>query len=273
MPILYTSSRCMHYLDKGKGEVIVLLHGLGSCAEDWSHQISALSDQFRIIAPDHRGHGSSNPSKRAYQMKDLARDVVSLMAQLRIEKYHVVGFSMGGMIAFELAVLKNNAIKSLTIINSAPYMPGSSWKIHLLVIFRLLLIRIFGMRKIGAVIAKKIFPLANQKTLQKTFENKMAQMDRRSYRLALKAIANFSVIDQLSRIKMPTLVISADQDYTPVDAKKEYVEKMPNAKLCVIKNSHHATPIDQPEQLNSVIKNFLHTLETFQQRIPTPTLD
>lgn len=271
MPILYRNSRCMHYLDKGKGEVIVLLHGLGSCAEDWSHQISALSDQFRIIAPDHRGHGSSNSSKNAYQMQDLAHDVVSLMTQLRIEKYHVVGFSMGGMIAFELAVLKNNALKSLTIINSAPYMPGRSWQIHLVVIFRLLLIRIFGMRKLGEIIAKKIFPLENQKSLQKTFSNKMASMDKKSYRLALKAIANFSVIDQLSRIKMPTLVISSDQDYTPVEAKKEYVEKLPNAKLCVIKNSHHATPIDQPEQLNSVIKNFLHTLETFQHR--TPTLD
>lgn len=274
MPIFYRNSRSMHFLDEGTGEAILLLHGLGSSSRDWEAQIAALSDRFRVIAPDHRGHGFSNPSPGPYQMKDLAQDCRALMDNLGIDSYHLVGFSMGGMIAFELAVLNTDCIKSLTIINSGPHVAGHSWRTLLLILFRSCTIRIVGMRKLGTMIGKKLFPLPSQKPLLESFENQMAMMSKKSYQHALNAIANFSVIDHLSQLSMPALVISSDQDYTSVEAKKDYIQKMPNAELSVIKDSRHACPIDQPEQLNSVINNFLHTLEKNHHRSSTaPVLE
>ena len=67
----------------------------------------------------------------------------------------------------------------------------------------------------------------------------------------------WSVKDKLGSIQCPTLVISADQDYTPVALKEEYTKLMPNAELVVIPDSHHATPVEQPEKFNAALAEFL----------------
>ena len=83
------------------------------------------------------------------------------------------------------------------------------------------------------------------------------QNDKRAYLASLDAIIGWGVRERLKRITCPTLVISADRDYTPVERKREYVAEMPNARLLVIENSRHATPLDQPERFNSALLAFL----------------
>jgi len=73
------------------------------------------------------------------------------------------------------------------------------------------------------------------------------------------------VQERLSRITCPTLVISADHDYTPVAQKENYVKLLPDARLVVIKDSRHATPLDQPEVFNTTLLDFLETVETTTQ--------
>ncbi len=89
------------------------------------------------------------------------------------------------------------------------------------------------------------------------FVERWAENDPRAYRDAMQAIVGWSVTDRLSTIQCPTLVIAADQDYTPVAVKEAYVARMPRAELVVIGDSRHATPVEQPEQFNEALMAFL----------------
>ena len=73
----------------------------------------------------------------------------------------------------------------------------------------------------------------------------------------MRAIVGWGVADRIAGISIPTLFVAADHDYTPVELKESYVKKMPNARLAIIENSHHATPIERPHELNRVIEEFL----------------
>lgn len=109
----------IHYMVAGRGEPVVLIHGLySSAAINWqlpgTEQLLAAS--YQVIAPDVRGHGrSGKPEKEADYGVELADDVVRLLDHLRIEKAHIVGYSMGGMIAMKLAVLHPERIRSVVL--------------------------------------------------------------------------------------------------------------------------------------------------------------
>src|SRR5581483_12304424 len=94
--------RC-HYLDEGAGSALVLLHGLGSSARDWERQIHVYSRHFRVIAPDFRGFGASERIG-PYSIPQFAADVWALLAQLGIGRFRLVGYSMGGAVALEMAL-------------------------------------------------------------------------------------------------------------------------------------------------------------------------
>ncbi|GHG59431.1 3-oxoadipate enol-lactonase [Alishewanella longhuensis] len=257
MPLFQYQNRCLHYLQQGEGEAVLLLHGLGSCAEHWWLQMQALSADYQVIAADFRGHGQSSPSAQPFTMQQLAADMLALLTHLEIKRCQVVGFSLGGMVAFELALLAPQCVQSLVIINSGPYLAIQGWRLKLQLGFRLAVIRLLGMRKLGQIIGAKLFPDEEQKPLLELFAQQMASMDQASYRHTLNAIAHFSVQSQLSHLQLPVLVIAADQDYSPVATKAAYVSLLPDAALIVIPNSRHATPLDQPEALNQQLLTFL----------------
>ena len=94
-------------------------------------------------------------------------------------------------------------------------------------------------------------------SLRTTFVERWAENDPRAYQEAMRAMVGWSVTDKLGSIKCPTLVISADQDYTPVAVKERYTKLMPNAELVIIPDAHHATPVEQPEKFNAVLMDFL----------------
>lgn len=257
MPLFQYQNRSLHYLQQGEGEAVLLLHGLGSCAEHWSLQMQALSADYQVIAADFRGHGQSSPSTQAFTLQQLAADMLALLTHLEIKRCQLVGFSLGGMVAFELALLAPQCVQSLVIINSGPQLAIQGWRLKLQLGFRLAVIRLLGMRKLGQIIGAKLFPSEEQKPLLELFSQQMASMDQASYRHTLNAIAHFSVQSQLSHLSLPVLVIAADQDYSPVATKAAYVSLLPDAKLIVIPNSRHATPLDQPEALNQQLLSFL----------------
>ncbi|WP_215398791.1 alpha/beta fold hydrolase [Rheinheimera oceanensis] len=257
MPVLQYQNRSVHYLQQGQGEAVLLLHGLGSCAEHWSAQMAELSQHYNVIAADFRGHGHSSPSRQPFTMQQLAADMLALLQHLNIARCQVIGFSLGGMVAFELALLAPQCIQSLVIINSGPQLAVQGWRLTLLLWFRLAVIRFLGMRRLGQIIGAKLFPQAEQQHLVAQFARQMALTDKRSYRHTLGAISRFSVQSQLDRLVLPVLVIAADQDYSPVASKAAFVSLLPDAELIVIPNSRHATPLDQPDALNTQLLSFL----------------
>jgi 3-oxoadipate enol-lactonase len=257
MPYFDNDGCQLHYEDYGHGAPVLLVHGLGSSTRDWEYQIPLLAQHYRVIALDVRGHGRSDKPRGAYRIIDFAEDVTALIEHLQLPAVHLVGISMGGMIGFQIGVDHPELLRSLTIINSAPEVKAKSARDWLEIGKRWTLSRLLSLETIAKALAKLLFPHPEQTELRRKIEERWPQNDKPAYLASLDAIIGWGVRERLKRITCPTLVIAADHDYTPVERKREYVAEMPNARLLIIENSRHATPMDQPERFNNALLAFL----------------
>ena len=107
------------YLDEGKGDVIVFLHGVLFHSGMFKAQIRGLSQSYRCIAPDFRGQGRSSVPDSGYELENLATDIIALTDHLGIRQFHLVGLSMGGFTGLRIALKYPAKLKSLILINSS----------------------------------------------------------------------------------------------------------------------------------------------------------
>lgn len=256
MPYFDNDGCQLHYEEYGHGTPVLLIHGLGSSTLDWEFQIPVLSAQYRVLALDVRGHGRSDKPHERYRMVDFADDVAALIEHLQLPPVHLVGISMGGMIGFQLGVDQPHLLRSLTIVNSAPEVKAHNLRERLEIAKRWLLARLLPLETLAKALGKLLFPRPEQAELRHKVEQRWPRNDKRAYLASLDAIIGWGVRERLQRILCPTLVISADRDYTPVEAKQAYVTELPDARLQVIDNSRHATPLDQPQRFNTALLDF-----------------
>ena len=125
--------------------------------------------------------------------------------------------------------------------------------------------RILSLSTIGKGLAARLFPKPEQAELRRKMAERWAQNDKRAYLASFDAIVNWGVEERLGRITCPTLIISADHDYTPVSLKEQYTALIPGARLAVIADSRHATPLDQPHVFNQTLLQFLAAAPTTSQ--------
>ena len=215
MPKLRVRDLDLYYEVAGEGRPLLFIHGLGSSSRDWEMQTPFFSARYKVVAFDVRGHGKSDKPPGPYLIEQFAADTAGLIEALGIAPAHVVGISMGGMIAFQLAVDAPDLVRSLIIVNSAPEYVARSLKERLQVVQRFLIVRLLGMRKMGEVLSKRLFIKPEQENLRRLFADRWAENDKRAYLDSMRAIVGWSVADCLSDIRCPTLVIAADGDYTP----------------------------------------------------------
>ncbi|TBU83305.1 3-oxoadipate enol-lactonase [Pseudomonas daroniae] len=251
----------LFYEEQGQGTPVLLIHGLGSSTLDWELQIPVLATQYRVIALDVRGHGRSDKPRQRYRIADFASDAAALIEHLKLAPVHLVGISMGGMIGFQLGVDSPHLLRSLTIVNSGPEVKAKKPSDYLEIAKRWTLSRLLSLDTIAKALARLLFPKPEQAELRRKVEERWPRNDKRAYLASLDAIIGWGVRERLSRITCPTLVISADRDYTPVAQKQAYVDELPNARLLIIADSRHATPLDQPEHFNRSLLAFLHEVE------------
>ncbi|WP_461519329.1 alpha/beta fold hydrolase [Porticoccus sp.] len=257
MPIANVNGVSITYVDEGQGEPLILLHGLGVSRADWGPQIDHFSHSFRVIAPDFRGHGDSAKPDGDYSVPIHAADVIALMDQLGIDSAHVVGLSMGGMVAFQMAADAPHRLRSMTIINSGPALPDDSFAAKKMLWTRLLSIRLLGMKAYGRKVAENMFPGEGRENLIELFTAQIASNPKRIYLKNLKSLFGWGVLDRLVGIAVPTLMLTGDRDYSPVAAKQAVVAAMQNARLVVIADSGHGTPIEKPRETNEAIEAFI----------------
>jgi pimeloyl-ACP methyl ester carboxylesterase len=259
MAIMRVGEIQMYYETIGHGEPVVFIHGLGSSARDWENQIGFFSKIYQVILFDVRGHGKSDKPPGPYSIPLFSRDLIALLTALQIGPVHVVGISMGGMIGLQLAVDAPELVKSLVVVNSGPEMVVRTLKERIQIWQRFLIVRLLGMRKMGAVLSGRLFPKPEQGELRKVFVERWAENDPRAYRDAMSALVGWSVSEQLEKIACPVLVVAADEDYTPVEAKASYIKRLQHGELVVIADSRHATPVEQPDEFNKVVMAFLQS--------------
>jgi 3-oxoadipate enol-lactonase len=257
MPKRLIGNLAINYDVAGDGPALLFLHGLGSSGEDWAPQVAAFRDNYQCITLDLRGHGRSAKPPGPYSMALFADDVAGLLDFLRVPSANLIGLSLGGMIAFQMAVDYPPRVHSMVIINSGPAVVPNTFKEKMAVWQRQYMFRLLSMKRIGRIIGTRLFPDADQADMRAHFVARWSENDKKAYLAATQAIIGWSVLDQIPTITMPTLVIAADQDYTPVSAKEAYVSQMPNARLVVVPQARHAVNFAQPEKVNPLIAAFL----------------
>lgn len=259
MPQVELGDIVTSYEQIGAGAPVVLIHGLGSSARDWELQVPALASSFRVLTYDVRGHGKTSKPRGPYSIKQFADDLARLLERLDHRPAHVIGISMGGMIAFELAVERPDLVRSLTIVNSGPALVPKSVSEHLAVWTRRAIARFRGPAAMAGLLAPRLFPYPDQAPLRETFIRRWSENDKRAYEAALNALIGWSVKDRLGTLSVPVLVIAADHDYTPVAAKEAFLPLIRGATLHVIPDARHAVPIERPEAFNAAVLAFLQT--------------
>jgi pimeloyl-ACP methyl ester carboxylesterase len=265
MPMIPLNGLDVFYETHGRGDPVLLVHGLGSSTEDWEPQVDALARDFTVVTYDVRGHGRTGKPRGAYSVTQFAADAAALISRLGLAPVHVVGLSMGGMIAFQLAADHPELVRSLVIVNSGPEMVLRTFKERMGIAQRRLIVRLMGMRKMGEVLAVKLLPGPEHSTRRGVFADRWARNDRGAYLRALSALVGWSVTAKLPGIQQPVLVVTADQDYTPVAWKEWYTALMPNATLAVIPESRHMMPIERPQLFHDALLPFLAGAGTGRQ--------
>ena len=257
MPTTKINDINMYYKINGEGQPLLLIHGLGSSSRDWELQVPDFSEHYKVIVIDVRGHGRSEKPSGPYSIQMFADDVAKLLQVLEIEPAHVVGISMGGMIAYQLAVSNPALVKSLVAANCTPELMFKTIGERFQMWTRLLIVQIFGMRKMGEVLSQRLFIKPEQAEVRQTFVERWSENDTKAYLASTRALVGWSVVDRLSSMAIPTLIIAADEDYDFFSNKERFADMMPNSKIVEIKDSRHATPAERPDEFNRAVLNFL----------------
>lgn len=256
MPKIKVNNIELDYADYGSGKVLVLLHGLGSTKQDWAEQIPFFSKDYRVLAVDLRGHGKSTIPKD-YGVELMCNDIREFLDKLNITKATLIGFSMGGAVAFEFAVEHQDYLENLVIVNSGPDFNAMGKIGEDLLNNRTDYLKTKGLTALANEIALNMFPEPHQEQLRVEFETRCRNNDYEAYYNAFTTLMKWGLGPKLETIKTRTLVVASDMDYTPVSFKEAYVSRLENSSLAILKDSRHGGIMDQPRAFNNIVYNFL----------------
>jgi pimeloyl-ACP methyl ester carboxylesterase len=250
MPYYRNDELSIHYLERGRGEPLLLIHGLGGSGADWAFQVAALEHRFRVIVPDLPGSGHSLPPRHEYTIAGFAGALWKLMDHLKIAAPNIVGFSLGGAVALEMASLRPACVPKLGLINSlATYKPRDLRK-WLETYVSATLVRLVGMPRAACLMSARLFPEPWQRAMREHAARVLGSVPANSYLGTGLALARWAILDRLDRLKSRVLLIAAENDFTPLAEKRDLARKL-NAELVVVRGSRHGTPFDSVEATNA----------------------
>ena len=246
MPFLNANGIRLHYQVDGDGEPLLLLHGLGSSLLDWEFQVPAFREDYKVITVDIRGHGK-------YSIEQFAQDIAGLIDELDCGPVHVVGFSLGGMVALELALSHADNVRSLTVVNALPEV-----KVRLMTLVkRWLIINLLGMNVLSRVLAKPMLPGKELDSLRERLIERWGKNEKKPYSEAGYAVLKYSAVDRLGDLSLPLTIVSSEFDYWSLDLKKKLFANAPHIDYVIIPGAHHLPSIETPEKFNEIILDIL----------------
>lgn len=239
--------------------VALFIHGLGADGSAWYYQIDALKNAgVRPIAIDLPGFGKS-PNHLLHWTIENVRDVCfARMQQLGIEKYTVIGHSLGGAIALSMAVQYPQTIEKLCLINSFAHLRPQKLDDWIYLLRRFSRAMMLSPKTQAEMVANRIFPEVSQSVLRDMVVQKIIETDTGAYKNAMKSIAFFDIRKMLSKISIPCLIITSEHDNTvSKKIQQEMAEKIPTARQEILYKGGHAIIVEQPELVNQLILDFL----------------
>ncbi len=243
---------------KHDAPTVVLSHSLGSSLEMWNPQRAPLEPYYRVLCYDTRGHGSSQAPEGPYTLDQLGEDVVDLMNALKIDSAHFVGLSMGGMIGQYLALKHAERIRSLALCDTAAIIPQEAQPIWQ---ERIDEAREKGLEAlVGSTLERWFTPpyLSQNPPGVQLIRRLFLSTPLSGYIGCSEAIRRLNYIEQLSGLKLPTLIIVGQDDPgTPVEAAEEMHKRIPGSRMVVIPAAAHLSNVEQSEAFNQTLLEFL----------------
>jgi 3-oxoadipate enol-lactonase len=240
----------------GSGESVVLLHGLGSSGDDWAFQVGPLAAAFHVVVPDLRGCGGSPVTSGPCSIAGFADDVWRLLDRLGVTRASLVGFSMGGAVALEMALQRPHAVRRLALINSLPSYRADHWRKVLEYWLQTGMVRMFGMRRTARMVARRLFPHPWQAAMRLRVVDVVGGSRPEPYLRCARALADWCAADRIDGMPMPVMMIAGEHDYTTLAEKQRWAARL-RAALVVVHGSRHGTPFDAIAATNGVLLAFL----------------
>ena len=264
MPHTAVNGLSIHYRDTGGDAFpLVLAHGFTGNGRNWALTAPALREKFRLISPDHRGHGlSARPTAREdYDLDLLADDLYQLLLSIGIGSCYLAGHSMGGMVAQLLTLAHPDIVRALVLVDTAAELPRSL------------------AAKERYQERQRLVKLAEEQGMEAVFEEQLRAADPRvreneffvrtwreqflmtSVHAYIGGAHGMStrrpVVDRLGEIKVPTLVICGEKDEPFLQASHVMHENIAGSELVIIAGAGHSPQIETPGEFNRVLVGFL----------------
>jgi pimeloyl-ACP methyl ester carboxylesterase len=243
-------------VESGRGLPLLLLHGLGGSHDDWRLQLAPFAEHFRVIVPDLRGFGASE-RREPFTIQQHARDMVALLAALGAPRAHVVGLSMGGAVAIEMALAAPRAVGALVLANTAPGFTLTTWQRRRMAWLRVLVATFLGVGAVARLYGRGYFPSRGQGRLRKRLIRRASATNRWVYLASLRSLTRWNAESRLRAIEAPTLVLGAQFDMTSSAEKRRWAARIPRSRFVELPGSRHHSEQDSPERFNREVLAFL----------------
>jgi 3-oxoadipate enol-lactonase len=248
----------IHYAIEGEGPVVTLSHSLGCNLSMWEPQVSALSERYRVLSVDTRGHGQTSAPAGPYSLEQLAADVHGLLTGLGIAETHFVGLSMGGMIGQVFTLRHPAMVRSLTLCDTTSRYPAEAapvWE------ERIRTVETHGMGPMVEPTLERWFTASFRERRRDVIDGVRAMLRStppQGYVGCCHALPRINVTDRLSEIRCPALVIVGEEDpATPVEMARVIRDTLPSAELAILRSAAHLSNLEQPEEFNRALVGFL----------------
>ena len=244
----------------GDGSIVALFHGLGGSRISWEPQLHGLSDRWRVAAWDLPGYGNSAPlPDEPYTFHALASAAAGWITELGAQKVHVVGISMGGMIAQYLAAWHPDRVRSLTLLSTRPRFGRAG---TLPETWRAARLAPLDDGQEPADFAEVVLRgIAGPQISAPALEGQRAAMARISgaaLRRSINCLVTHDTRRLLPLIKQPTLLLVGEFDQeTPPEYAEYLLEHLPHARLVIVPHAGHLLNVEAPEQVNRLIAEHL----------------
>jgi 3-oxoadipate enol-lactonase len=262
MPQQTVNGTTLNYEERGTGKPLVLLHGFPLDSRIWREQVAALSNRFRVIAPDLRGFGQSK-SNEPFTMEALAGDVHALLAKLNALPAVLGGLSMGGYVALAYAKKYPTDLLGLVLIDTKAEGDTAEGKAGREKMIELA--RSQGTKTVAdQMMPKMLAPDADtsRPQVKRELDQVMNAQTPLTIEHALSAMRDRpDFVAHLPSIATPTLVIVGEHDaITPPAGAEKMSKAIPKSTYFVVRGAGHMSPMEQPQQVNDALRRFLTSL-------------
>lgn len=266
MPLIQIKQRMLNYQQIGEGPAVLFGHSYLWDHQMWQPQIKVLSQYFTCIVPDLWGHGLSDGlSESSYTLSELASDMQELMQELGFDKYSMVGLSLGGMWAAELAIKHPQLIDKLILMDT--YLGAEPEETRLQ--YNQILDAIAAVQHIPEALISNVAPLFFSQnsmaqdsdfvaSFKQSLRNYPSEKINTLVTLGRMTFNRADRLEALRDLRLPTTIIVGEEDIPrPVTEAEEMAALIPKAQLAIIQQAGHICNIEKPEIVSDLLLHIL----------------